>query len=320
MSATEGIMRRGILASVSVLILGSSLGALAQVDSVVTFDSGSFGWSWGWAEWIETTGGNPGAYLHGDICCAYWPDAFNTSTFTGNYRNAGLASLGIDLIMLQGSGEGRQVALTLLTDNNTPQGEDDWGAFVVGSDGPVPGGGWLSYDFIIPAQEDTLPPGWQVWGTTAGAWADLMQDVDEVRFTIGDPTWSYVESPWTVGMDNVRFSKEQPGRVPPDMVMGKGTLGLIRLVWNPPGGCGHPEDYAVYEGEIGDWDSHIPFVCSDDQGDREERILPSPGNRYYLVVPLGSDTEGSYGLDSNGGQRPPGDPVTCRPGRSFVCP
>jgi hypothetical protein len=320
-------MRRGILPSAIVLILSSSFGALAQVSSVVPFDSGPFGWSWGWAEWIEPTGGNPGAYLHGDICCAYYPDAFNTSTYTGNYRNAGLASLGIDLITfsnipLRDRAEPFWLTLMLINDNGTPHVEDDWGAFVVGPDAPWPGDGWLSYDFIVPAQETELPPGWSMWRTTVGTWAELIQDVDEVRFNYVDPhaPYGYFESPWVVGMDNARFSKEHPGRVPPDMVMGKGTLGLVRLVWNPPGGCGYPEDYAVYEGEIGDWDGHVPVVCSDAQGDREERILPSPGNRYYLVVPLGSDTEGSYGLDSNGEQRPPGDLVTCRPGRSFVCP
>lgn len=309
-------MRRGILPAVIVLILGSSFGALAQVSSTVPFDSGPFGWSWGWAEWIEPTGGNPGAYLHGEHCCAYFPIAFNTSSFTANYQQAGLASLGIDLITVEGYQY--PVVLMLLNDNDTPQGGDDWGAFVFGPDGPVPGDGWLSYDFIVPAQETTLPPGWSMCGVDR--WAELMQDVDEVRFMIGDPTTGYIDDDWIVGMDNVRFSQYEPGRVPPDMVMGKGTLGLIRLVWSPPGGCGYPEDYAVYEGEIGDWESHVPVVCSDAQGDREERILPSPGDRYYLVVPLGSDTEGSYGLDSSGEQRPPGDLVTCRPGRSFVCP
>lgn len=312
-------MRRGILVSVSLLILGSSLGALAQMGGVVTFDNGQHGWSWwgAFTEWIEPTGGNPGAYLHGEHCCAYFPIAFNTSTFTANYQQAGLASLGIDLIIVEGWQ--LPVVLMLLTDNDTPQGGDDYGAFVFGPDGPVPGDGWLSYDFIVPAQETTLPPGWSMWRTTVDRWAELMQDVDEVRFMVGDPTTGYIDSEWIVGMDNVRFSQYEPGRVPPDMVMGRGALGSASLTWSSPGGCGYPEDYAIYEGEIGDWDSHVPLVCGDAAGDREEHVFPSPGNRYYLVVPLGSDTEGSYGLDSNGEQRPPGDSVTCRPGRSFVC-
>jgi hypothetical protein len=315
----DGNMRRGILVSVSLLVLGSSLGAQAQVGSVVTFDSDQFGWSWGWPtwEWIEPTGGNPGAYLHGDLCCQYYPIASNTTTFTANYQQAGLATLGIDLIKLEGFQS--PVVLMLLTDNDTPQGGDDYGAFVFGPDISVPGAGWLSCDFIVPAQEITLPPGWSMWRSDVDRWAELMQDVDEVRFLLGDPTLYYFESDWIVGMDNVRFSQQEPGRVPPDMVMARGALGWVSLSWTAPGGCGYPEDYAIYEGEIGDWDSHVPVVCSDAEGDREERIFPSPGNRYYLVVPLGSETEGSYGLDSSGEQRPPGDIVTCRAGRSFVC-
>lgn len=128
--------RSGILVSAIVLTLCAWCGALAQVDSVVTFDSGQFGWSWGWTEWIEPIDGNPGAYLHGDMCCAYHPVAFNTSTYAGT--------------------------------------------------------------------------------------------------------------------DNVRFSQGHPGRVPPDMVMKRAAPGSVHLVWSPPGGCGRPEDYAIYEGEIGD--------------------------------------------------------------------
>ena len=320
-------MRVVITSAILLMLLGlPGAVAMAQVTSVVTFDSGKFGWSWGVGpnEWIELTGGNPGAYLHGDICCPYWPYAFNTSSFVGNYQYFGIASLGIDLLTLQNYASldptgGRRLALMLLNDNDTPRVADDWGAFVLGSDAPTVGAGWLSYDFLVLAQETALPPGWNMWHTTVNTWAELIQDVDEVRFIFGDPTLNYVESSWVVGMDNVRFTKEEPGRVPPDMVMERAALGWVNLIWNAPGGCGHPEDYAIYEGEIGDWGSHSPVVCTDAQNNREERILASAGDRYYLVIPLGSDTEGSYGLNSKGEQRPPGDIVTCRPSQSLTC-
>jgi len=75
---------------------------------------------------------------------------------------------------------------------------------------------------------------------------------------------------------------------------------------------GGASDYAIFEGTLGDWDSHVEIDCSDDGGDLEESVLSAAGDRYYLVVPLSGSSEGSYGLDSQGGERPTGLAV-CRP-------
>ncbi|ANM31041.1 hypothetical protein ABI59_17865 [Acidobacteria bacterium Mor1] len=63
-------------------------------------------------------------------------------------------------------------------------------------------------------------------------------------------------------------------------------------------------DYAIYEGTLGDFTSHVQIDCSDDAGDRIEEITPSPGNTYYLLVAIGGSDEGSYGVDSAGQERP----------------
>jgi hypothetical protein len=301
-----------------ILLASSGAGVQAQLSSVVTFDSGKFGWSWGAGpgEWIAPAGGNPGAYLHGELCCLYWPFAFNASSFAGNYRAGGLATLGVDLNVLDGSA-GRRVALLLRSHNGTPFLEDDWGAYVLGA--PSPGAGWHSHDFVVPAQDTALPAGWSMWHTTAHTWDELIQDVDEVEFIYGDPTLNYVERDWVVGMDNARFSSGEPGRVPPEMVLERVVPGWVDLVWTPPAGCGHPEDYGIYEGEIGDWDSHTAVACTDALDDLRERIPLSDGDRYYLVVPLGSTSEGSYGQDSESNERPPASAGTCRPLRSLTC-
>ncbi len=67
-------------------------------------------------------------------------------------------------------------------------------------------------------------------------------------------------------------------------------------------------DYAVYEGLLGDFTSHIPVnnpnpFCTT-SGATTAMITPGTGSRYYLVVPQGDVREGSYGSDS-GGPRPP---------------
>lgn len=56
--------------------------------------------------------------------------------------------------------------------------------------------------------------------------------------------------------------------------------------------------FALYEGVLGQWNSHLPVACSDAGGDGVESVTPGAGNRYYLVVPWAPGVEGSYGRDS----------------------
>jgi subtilisin-like proprotein convertase family protein len=57
-------------------------------------------------------------------------------------------------------------------------------------------------------------------------------------------------------------------------------------------------DYAVYEGTVGSWYSHTSRFCTT-QGQRIKSFTPGAGNRYFLVVPLTADREGSYGENGN---------------------
>ena len=100
-----------------------------------------------------------------------------------------------------------------------------------------------------------------------------------------------------------------PGSVLPTMLVDKVASGQLHLSWY--GNCvDEVTHYAVYEGQVGVWDSHEQLVC--DAGlDLEEDISPSSGDRYYLVVPLISDTEGSYGRDSSLLERPAAASAAC---------
>jgi hypothetical protein len=80
--------------------------------------------------------------------------------------------------------------------------------------------------------------------------------------------------------------------------------GNLTLSWGPscvPG----DNDYAVYEGAIGDWSSHVPALCSTG-GATGVTITPAVGNRYYFVVPRNPLREGSLGTRSDGMPRPEG--------------
>lgn len=70
------------------------------------------------------------------------------------------------------------------------------------------------------------------------------------------------------------------------------------------------DDYSIHEGTIGTWYSHSRAVCTTG-GSTSHTMTPGSGGRYFLVVPLNPDAEGSYGLDSSGTQRPLSS-ATCR--------
>ena len=78
-------------------------------------------------------------------------------------------------------------------------------------------------------------------------------------------------------------------------------------------------DYAIYEGTIGAWYSHVPLQCGTGNG---HAIIVVPGaatpNHYYLLVPVTSAAEGSYGLDSNGAERPVST-SPCKPAQDLAC-
>lgn len=78
--------------------------------------------------------------------------------------------------------------------------------------------------------------------------------------------------------------------------------GMIELTWGHS--CDDDDaDYAIYEGVLGDYTSHRPVACS--TAGAMSVALPTPGHStYYLIVPLSTSNEGSYGVDSLGRERP----------------
>ncbi|MCP3981571.1 MAG: hypothetical protein GY716_19910 [bacterium] len=81
--------------------------------------------------------------------------------------------------------------------------------------------------------------------------------------------------------------------------------GQMELFWSDS--ClAWDDDYEVYEGDFGDWSSHVPVTCS--TSGATNLVLDASGpSKYYLVVPRTPFHEGSYGVDSSGAPRPVGD-------------
>ncbi len=79
-------------------------------------------------------------------------------------------------------------------------------------------------------------------------------------------------------------------------------------------------DFAIYEGEIGNYYSHDAVATCTTGGERSwSADAGAAGSRYWLVVPKNAAHEGSYGTDSSGNERPPGFPSSCL-SQSFECP
>jgi hypothetical protein len=102
------------------------------------------------------------------------------------------------------------------------------------------------------------------------------------------------------------------GWVPTDtpLLLAKAEGGEPHLSWGSS--ClASDVDYEVYQGFLGDFAVHAPLTCS--TGGLTEITVSLPlGDKYYLVVPTSTTSEGSYGRSSDGTERPRGTP-SCLP-------
>jgi hypothetical protein len=121
---------------------------------------------------------------------------------------------------------------------------------------------------------------------------------------------SWFTVPWNGWEEaDLRTAAVAAGRVPdqPDwpgapLEIGKEGGGLISLIWDAS--ClSTDNDYAIYEGVLGDFESHQPLTCTT-TGLTEATLDPGGGDYYYIVVPCNAAREGSYGKRSNGLERP----------------
>jgi hypothetical protein len=93
--------------------------------------------------------------------------------------------------------------------------------------------------------------------------------------------------------------------------------GGVTLSWD--GSCVATDaDYAVYEGALGAFTSHVPRLCST-AGARSAALALPAGDAYWLVVPRNAAAEGSYGQDGGGAERPPAV-AACLPASVAACP
>ena len=172
-----------------------------------TFEGGvnSAGWTFGAGnDTVEATGGNPGAYVRDSLNFFNAPEVKNTNNsnlFVGDFRDRGVNSMGIDLVVHSTAFNSfRDVSLIL--SNGT-----DMVWLVNGDITPAPGAGWKSYDFAIDAASTTMPAGWNTFAPIPDdAWNAVITNVTEVKFFWGDPNFFYGGENWDIGFDNARVA------------------------------------------------------------------------------------------------------------------
>jgi hypothetical protein len=100
--------------------------------------------------------------------------------------------------------------------------------------------------------------------------------------------------------------------------LGKAGGGELTLTWQASCSAAD-DDYAVYEGTLGDYASHVPAStgCTTG-GTTDATVTPTVGNRYFLVVPHNSGVEGSHGVRGDGSARYSG-PAACAPRSHAGC-
>ena len=178
---------------------------------------------WDAVNTFESTGGNPGWYLHLDNSMAgstcqwveikqrAWPSAFS-----GDWQAADVLSVGVDVNLVLGppTALNPEWLITIANDAGTPNDlSDDCRLIYHASQLPPSQPGWQSFDFPVPASSPTLPLNWEVEGPCSvqnwdTVWNQVMQDVDYIKFRLDTDNLVFCDFTnfWDLGVDNVRVS------------------------------------------------------------------------------------------------------------------
>src|SRR5438034_2785604 len=211
---------------------GSTESASGATNAFIeTYDDGTDVGLWhcsvGARRMVETTGGNPGAYLQqGDFSSSIptWasistrfqpgvPDPYKVdSIFTGDWTSLGVTSIAVDLNVIQVAtwATDRAVTLELLQMDETGFNVTYDATYTL-PDLPEPPVGWQTYSFPVDANSPTIPAGWVFTrgdGTpgTAAEWSPFLHRVDLTSIGFYKPGFAYPSlGTWILGVDNIEI-------------------------------------------------------------------------------------------------------------------
>jgi hypothetical protein len=216
---------KALPAALALALLPAAATATQVIDD---FESATNPNGWGWtnggggAFTIETSGGNPGAWL--DSGAPYFSDHPNLTAYPPKgsalrdaLASGALVSASADIERLDATGaQGCHPTYDLpstftlvLSDLHTIQSDPPTVIGAHTTDGPAsPTEGpfpWMTVSFAIPSDSTATPPGWvmDVPPELNYTWADLMHNIDGISFFVIDPGELTFDSCWQLGADNV---------------------------------------------------------------------------------------------------------------------
>jgi hypothetical protein len=232
-----------------VKVIGTDRGALSfgpaprifgQTNSFIeTYDDGTDVGLWhcsvGAPRIIETSGGNPGAYLQqggfsssiptwASISTRFQPgvnDPYKIdSIYTGDWTSLGVTGITADLNVIHVAtwATDRAVTLELLQMDETGFNVNYDATYTL-PDLPEPPIGWQTYSFPVDANSPTIPQGWVFTrgdGTpgTDAEWSPFLHRIDLTSIGFYKPGFAYPSlGTWTLGIDNIEIDF-QPGQSP----------------------------------------------------------------------------------------------------------
>ncbi len=120
------------------------------------------------------------------------------------------------------------------------------------------------------------------------------------------------------GTDTIELASSAPGSATL-LTVDRISPTEIELGWSSSG-CAGALDHAIYEGAIGTWNDTEPATCTDTASDLTETLTVTESDRFFVVVPLNLDREGSYGLDGSGIERMASGVDACYAVQDLSCP
>jgi hypothetical protein len=223
-----------------VLSFGPAPRIFGQTNSFIeTYDDGTDVGLWhcsvGAPRIIETSGGNPGAYLQqggfsssiptwASISTRFQPgvnDPYKIdSIYTGDWTSLGVTGITADLNVIHVAtwATDRAVTLELLQMDETGFNVNYDATYTL-PDLPEPPIGWQTYSFPVDANSPTIPQGWVFTrgdGTpgTDAEWSPFLHRIDLTSIGFYKPGFAYPSlGTWTLGIDNIEIDF-QPGQSP----------------------------------------------------------------------------------------------------------
>jgi hypothetical protein len=203
-----------------------------QIQAFIeTYDNGTDVGLWhcsvGAPRMIETSGGNPGAYVQqggfstsiptwASVSTRFQPGVNDTykidSIYTGDWTTLGVTSITVDLNVIQVAtwATDRAVTLELLQMDETGFNVNYDATYTL-PDLPDPPVGWQTYSFPVDANSPTIPEGWIFThgdGTpgTDAEWSPFLHRIDLTSIGFYKPGFAYPSlGTWILGIDNIEI-------------------------------------------------------------------------------------------------------------------